>query len=69
MTVFNEDSEYDGTGKLGQALQDFKYFYCSGQTKQWPRFWKEFAAQAFADLIALEVQIPRKRKKKCQSKQ
>lgn len=46
--------KYEGKGKLYRALHDFKMAYASGQTDAWPQYWKEFADQAFADLMALE---------------
>lgn len=52
----SEDRPYPNTGKLYAALEDFKLGYCAGMTKSWPRYWKEFADQAFADLIAMEVE-------------
>jgi hypothetical protein len=48
---------YPGTGNLGQAIVDFEHAVCTGLTNSWPRYWKEFSNQAFADLIALEVRI------------
>lgn len=48
---------YPNTGKLGQALKDFKLMYAAGATENWTPYWKEFAQQAMADLIALEFEV------------
>ncbi|MGZ3773002.1 MAG: hypothetical protein ACXVCY_04450 [Pseudobdellovibrionaceae bacterium] len=52
-----EEVEYDGKGQLGQAIHDFKIAYAKGLTQEWPLYWKEFADQAFADLISLETKL------------
>lgn len=53
--MLNDDSQgYPGKGKLYSALHDFRYAVASAQTIEWPRYWREFADQAYADLIALE---------------
>ena len=48
---------YPGTGRLGSAIKDFKSLVRRGDHKSWPEFWRDFAEQAFADLIALEVEL------------
>lgn len=51
-----ENQNYPGKGKLGQAIIDFRKHYCLGATQEWSLYWKEFADQAFTDLIAIEVE-------------
>lgn len=46
---------FEGRGKLYSAIAAFKKAYCQDETKHWPRFWCEFADQAFADLMAYEA--------------
>lgn len=48
------DRPYENKGVLYGALADFKQSYCIGHTEEWPQYWREFADQAFADLMALE---------------
>lgn len=50
----SEDSPYPKTGILGAALIDFKRLVYGGTVKMWPTFWRTFAEQANADLLAIE---------------
>lgn len=52
-----ETTSYDNLGELGAALDDFKRYYVSGLTAAWPKYWKEFASQAFADVLSLEFRL------------
>lgn len=47
---------YPNRGRLGAAIRDFKKVWCSGLTRTWPLYWEEFAAQAFTDLMAMELE-------------
>ena len=65
----DEERSYDNKGLLFQAIKDFKVSYCQGLTKDWPLYWREFADQAFADIIAMEflmdeggIEVPTKLK-------
>lgn len=48
------EGNYSGKGKAGHAILDFKKFYTQGYVKEYPNYWREFAEQAFADILDLE---------------
>lgn len=54
---FRSYESYPNKGKLGSALIHFKLAICNDHHSEWPRYWREFADQAFADLIALETEM------------
>lgn len=57
MSDFPLEKGYPGKGNLGVAIKDFKVNYTRGMTKGWPRYWREYSDQLFADLIAIEVEM------------
>ena len=46
---------YRGKGTLYQAIKDFKLMVAADVQKHWHPYWREFAEQAFADLVAYEM--------------
>lgn len=44
-------------GKLGSAIHTFKLMIAAHNHHTWSPWWRQFADQAFADLIALEVEL------------
>mgnify|MGYP003515843142 CR=1 FL=1 len=44
-------------GKLGSAIETFKLMVAANNHHTWSPWWCKFADQAFADLIALEVEL------------
>lgn len=49
------DIPYKNKGILYSAITDFKKAYTLELTEKWPRYWREFAEQAFSDLMGYET--------------
>jgi hypothetical protein len=68
-----ENDPYPGTGELGQAIKDLTLLVMNDDNlKTFPRYWREFASQLFADIIVLKTEIsllkdPPKKKRKLRS--